>query len=78
MNEFTLWYAYYDSLFLNMNPKLSQYFYEEYQCVKLDIISQKQNGLLIAVLTLQWHLNFFKLSSSSLQLGSTLSANENN
>jgi hypothetical protein len=78
MNEFTLWYTYYDSLFLNVNPKLSQLFYEEYPSIKLDIIFRNQNGLTIFVLVFLWFFNSFKILSNNLLIGSIHNVNYNN
>ena len=51
MIEFKLWYAYYDSFFLNANPKLSQRFYEEYSYIKLGTFFHKPHGLPMLLLT---------------------------
>jgi hypothetical protein len=75
MNEFKLWYTYYDSLFLNVNPRVSQLFYEEYSFIRVDIFFHKQYGRLMDVLTLLWCLDCWKVLLGNLQIGLIHSVN---
>lgn len=78
MSEFKLWYAYYDSFFLNANPKLSQRFYDEYSWSHLGIYSRRQHGQFRHARILPKLSNFYKHSLKNQVIGQILNANYNN